>query len=107
MKHRYTWKIGMQCTTNRQLEVDRPVYEGAILIDLLTGDRYGVQKMYEAGEHEKFVANMPNAAIQTFLMEKLGDEDLKEIRRKAGYVPDANCQPFGNLVFFPYSSVAA
>jgi hypothetical protein len=107
MRHEYTWKIGMEFTTNRQLQVDRPVFEGAVLVDLLTGDRYLVERMYDARLEEKFVSIMPDRAIRTRAVEPLSTEDLDKLRTRAGYVPDSNCQPFGNLVFETEAKVAA
>lgn len=97
---KYTWKIGPEAFCDRSLRVNKPLFEGAILVDLLTGARYAVERIYQSREDERvFPSVMPDTAIQTWPLTALSESELNELRCTAKYVPDENCQPFGDIVF--------
>lgn len=97
--YEYTWKIGVEPVCSRELRTNIPVLENAVLTDLLTGDRYLVQTCYTARSQEKVWHAMPDAAIQTWPVDKLEGAELIALRNRARYEPDECCHPLGDIVF--------
>jgi hypothetical protein len=96
-QYKYTWKIGIELFCNRDLEVDKPIQRGAVLIDLGTGQKYLVGTVFEAGPKDRFASEMPKTVVQTMPVGTVADGDLKRLRELEGYVPsDA---PFSKIIF--------
>lgn len=97
----YTWKIGIESSSRRELRTNKPVAEGAVLIDLFDGRRYLVQSIYPAKPTDREWSFLPETVIQTWPVGLLSTADLGALRTKAGYTQNELCGPLGDVVFFP------
>jgi hypothetical protein len=104
--HAYTWKIGLEIYSNRQLDTNKPVGENTLLLDLFNGKKYLVQAVYKAGPNDREWAFLPDTVIHTWPAGLLSEPDLKELRARAKYTPNEFCGPYGDIVFFPAGSPA-
>jgi hypothetical protein len=95
----YTWKIGIEHATGRALNTNRPLVENTILIDLYTGRGYLVQKVYAAQPKDKIWFQMPDAAIQTWPVGTLTQDELSGLREKVRYILSESSRPFDDMVF--------
>jgi hypothetical protein len=95
----YTWKIGIEHATGRALKTNRPVVENTVLIDLYTGDRYVVQRVYEAQPKDKVWPQIPSTAIHTWPIGTLREDDLRGLRERVHYMPSEFSRPFDDMVF--------
>jgi hypothetical protein len=96
----YTWKNGIQFSSNIKLQTNRPVPENAILIDLYDGHRYRVQAIYPAKPTDKGWNFLPDTVIHTFPAGSLSEEELRDLRKRAEYTLNEFCGPLGDVVFF-------
>jgi hypothetical protein len=95
----YTWKIGMEPTSNRSLKTNKPLRENTMFADLFTGARYVVQTIYDASATDRAWFEMPRAVIQTWPLEFLTDEKLNRLRDEAKYTPDEPSGRYYDIVF--------
>ena len=95
----YTWKIGVERFSSRQLTTNKPISERDRFVDVCTGDRYSVLSVFEAGPKDKAWSAMPDTAIQTWPVGQVSEAELNELREKSGYVPTGSCQPLADVVF--------
>jgi len=94
----YTWKIGVEYDSNRELNVNKPLVEGSLIMDLHTGGRYRVSHIFKAGEHDRANLKMPETVIQTWRIEDLPEKELAELRTKVGYEPGVAPRPYEAVV---------
>ncbi len=99
MENRYTWKIGLELASSRELSTNKPVSKNDVIADLYTGGRYLVQNVFRAGPRDKAWAMMPDTVIQTWPLRALSEIELNALRKKAAYAPNASSQPLGDMVF--------
>lgn len=105
-RYKYTWKIGIELFCNRDLEVDKPIEAGAVLIDLSTGQKYLVQTVFEAGPRDRFASEMPTTVIQTSPAGTVVEGELTRLRESEGYASSDG--PFSKIVFAaPETSLSA
>jgi hypothetical protein len=97
--NKYTWKIGMELSSNTQLETNKPLTEDKVLIDLYDGKRFVVNAIAPARKGEKDWAFMSDTVLHTSPIKQLADEELAQWRIRAGYEPNSFCQPLGDIVF--------
>jgi len=99
LENRYTWKIGIELASSRQLSTNKPVLKNDVIADLCTGGRYFVQNVFRAGPKDRVWAMMPDTVIQTWPLRALSEIELDELRKKASYISNASSQPLGDMVF--------
>jgi hypothetical protein len=99
--HDYTWKIGLEFSSNRKLETNKPVTENTVLIDLHDGHRYLVQAIYPAKPTDREWPFLPDTVMHTWPVGSLPEDELSKLRERAKYTPDEFCCPLADVVFFP------
>lgn len=95
----YTWFIGMELSSNRELQTNKPLAEHTVLIDLFDGHRYIVRSICPASARDKVWAFLPNTALHTQAIEPLPNDELAKFRKRANYSPNELCGPLGDIVF--------
>jgi hypothetical protein len=98
--YEYTWKIGLQITSSTELKTNKPLAESTVLLDLLTGDRYAVQKIYDAKPTDKAWSMMPNTVVHSWPAGKLAESELDALREKAKYSPESFSRPLEEIAFY-------
>ena len=78
----YTWKHAISGTSNRGLKFDRPLLEGMVFADLLSGKTYQVHSVCKAKEHDRITTSMSEDVVQTFDAKPLAEKDLLELRAR-------------------------
>ena len=98
-KHEYTWKIGLQYSSNTKLSTNRPLSENAVIIDLLDGHRYQVGAIYPAMAKDKEWSFLPDTVVHTWPAGSLSEGELTKLRERAGYKPNEYSFPLEAVVF--------
>jgi hypothetical protein len=80
--YKYVWKEG-GCM---ELKTNKPVIENIYLYDLVTGKQY-------------LVHSVCKSIIHTFSAGTLTEPELKQLRERAQYTPNAFSRPFDLVVF--------
>src|ERR1700746_3820872 len=89
----YTWKHAISGGSNRELKFDRPLLEGMVFADLLTGKTYRVHSIYNAKEHDRITKSMPEDVVQTFDAKELGEKELLALRKKLKFEVNDGLNP--------------
>jgi hypothetical protein len=89
----YTWKHAISGSSNRGLTFDRPLLEGMVFADLLTGKTYRVHSLYKAKEHDRITKSMPEDVVQTFDAKELGEKELLALRKKLKFEVNDSLNP--------------
>jgi hypothetical protein len=89
----YTWKHAISGTSNRGLKFDRPLLEGMVFADLLTGKTYRVHSLYKAKEHDRITTSMPEDVVQTFDAKSLAEKELLELRQRFKFDVSESLKP--------------
>jgi hypothetical protein len=95
----YTWKIGLQFSSNTKLQTNKALTENTVLIDLYDGHRYLVQAIYPAKPTDKEWAFLPDAVVHTWPVGSLSEDELSKLRKRAKYTPPEFCGPLADVVF--------
>src|SRR5712692_11829033 len=93
-KMEYTWKHGVQLTSYTTLKTNRPLEVGKVLVDLCTGEKYQVLAIGKAKEDDRAFAMFPEDVVQTWPAGACKEEELAQLRDKAGYTFTETCKPF-------------
>jgi len=95
---KYTWKHGIQSTSDTTLKTNRPLEVGNVLVDLCTGKKYVVLIIGKAKEHDRAFAMFPKAVVQTWPAGVCAEEELAHLRERAGYTFTESSEPFLDVV---------
>lgn len=95
----YTWKHGVEFTSDTTLKTDRPLEVGKVLVDLCTGQRYQVLTIAKAKENDRAFATFPEDVLHTWDAGSCSEEELARLREKEGYTVTEDCKPFLDVVF--------
>lgn len=99
--HEYTWKIGLQFSSNIKLRTDRPLTENTVIVDLFDGNRYVVQATYAAKPTDREWSFLPETVVHSWPAGSLAEDELIKLRERAKYSQDEFCGPLADVVFFP------
>jgi hypothetical protein len=99
--HDYTWKIGLEFSSNKKLQTSKPVTENTVLIDLYNGHRYLVQAIYPAKPKDKEWSFLPDTVMHTWPVGSLSEDELSRLRERANYTLHEYRGPLVDVVFFP------
>ncbi len=102
--HDYTWKIGLEFSSNRKLQTNSPVTENTVLIDLYDGHRYLVQAIYPAKPIDREWSWLPDTVVHSWPIGSLPEDELSRLRERAKYTRDEYCGPLADVVFFPVAA---
>ena len=97
--HDYTWKIGLQYSSNTKLSTNKPLSENTVIIDLLDGHRYQVSAIYPAKAKDKEWSFLPDTVVHTWPAGALSEDELTKLRERAGYKPKEYSFPLEAVVF--------
>jgi hypothetical protein len=92
----YVWKHGAAAITT--LKTTRPLEVGKVLVDLFNGEKHRVSSITKETERA-FPERIPEDAFQTMLVGKCTEEELAQLREKAGYALTEECRPYLDIVF--------
>jgi hypothetical protein len=97
--YKYTWKIGLEYSSNRELETNKPIVEGMIFADLFDGIRYRVSHVFTAKPMDRVTNQMPDTVIQTWPAGNLAEQELADLRVRANYKPGPSPRRYEAIAF--------
>jgi hypothetical protein len=100
----YTWKHGISGPSNRRLKFDRPLLEGMVFADLLTGSTYRVHSIYIAKELDRVTTSMPEDVVQTFDATRLAETELLDLRDRFKFDLSGGLKPEEEFVILSLDS---
>lgn len=98
-KYDYTWKIGLQFSSNTKLQTNKALTENTVLIDLYDGHRYLVHAIYPAKPTDKEWTFLPDTVVHTWPVGSLSEDELGKLRKRAKHTPPGFCGLLADVVF--------
>ena len=96
--YEYTLKVGVQLSSHTILRTSKPFTERVALIDLYDGQRYRVQAVYPAREHDLEWNTMPKTVVHLWVAGYLSSAELASLREHEQYVANELFKPFDHVV---------
>jgi hypothetical protein len=87
----YTWKHGIQSSSNYTFKTEHTVEVKQILVDLCTGDKYQVLSVSKLRDRTK------RPVLQTWDAGRCTAEQIAYFRKETNYVPTEDCKPFQDI----------
>jgi|ERR1700730_9750486 len=86
-KYDYSWKIGLQFSSNTKLQTNKALAENTLPIDRYDGYRYLVQAICPAKPTDNEWAFLPETVVHTLPVGSLSEDELGKLRKRAKYTP--------------------
>lgn len=97
--YEYTLKVGVQGASSKTLHTTKPVTERVTIVDLYDGQRYRVQAVYTAREHDRGQNSMPETVVHLWHYGHVTSVQLARLREREHYVVNELLGPFDIVVF--------
>jgi hypothetical protein len=97
--YEYTLKVGVQGASSKTLRTTKPVTERVTIVDLYDGQRYRVQAVYKAREHDRQSNAMPETVVHLWHYGHVTSVQLARLRERERYVVNEQFGPFDYIVF--------